>query len=117
MSFHQSFWSIAKELATLENAIQYEKEQDRYIWTETLIESNYDVVATESRVNLLEDAFTRVLAENSKLLVHFDATAEVWEAFVISPSGNRQWIVSEDTHGAALDIARSYLANEMTAGL
>lgn len=55
-------------LGTYKNAVEYSQQQDQYIWTEVLIESNYSIRATERIVNALEDAFDKILADNNSAL-------------------------------------------------
>ena len=50
-------------LGTYKNAVEYSKEQDKYIFAEVLIEANFDMRATERFVNALEDAFDKILAD------------------------------------------------------
>lgn len=51
-------------LGTYKNAVEYSQEQDKYIFTEVLIESNFNMRASERIVNALEDAFDKILADN-----------------------------------------------------
>lgn len=51
-----------KTLATLENALAYEKEQNQYIFAEVMIESELGIKGTEARVHLLEDFFFDIIA-------------------------------------------------------
>ena len=55
-------------LGTYKNAVEYLQQQDQYIWTEVLIESNFSMRATERFVNALEDAFDKILADNNSAL-------------------------------------------------
>lgn len=55
---------IVSFLGTYKNAVEYSKEQDKYIFAEVLIEANFNMRATERYVNALEDAFDKILADN-----------------------------------------------------
>lgn len=55
-------------LGTYKNAVEYSQQQDQYIWAEVLIESNFNMRATERFVNALEDAFDKILADNNSSL-------------------------------------------------
>ena len=51
---------IVSFLATEQNAREYAKQTDKYVWTEVLIESNFTMRATETFVNALEDEFDKI---------------------------------------------------------
>ena len=55
---------VVSFLATYKNAVEYSQQQDQYIWTEVLIESNFTMRATETVVNALENAFDEILSQN-----------------------------------------------------
>lgn len=57
---------IVSFLGTVQNAREYDKQQDKYIWTETLIESNFTCKAYRIMVEALENEFDNILAKQMK---------------------------------------------------
>jgi hypothetical protein len=110
----QSVAQKIKALATVKNAMEYDKTQDKYIFAECLIESELHIFANTRRVEYLEKCFDEVIAaERNKAMVQEQVVQNMDQnkayAYIFSPlTGQRL------TLGYCLKLMDKYRDGSMT---